>query len=211
LWVPTAVPTVVLAVLITVVLPPKQTLDNLGDWAFRLSPLLLAVLTIALLPRWRVAVVFPVLATVGFMGVLDTGLVLRILSFGAAPEDQQDAAFEGIYQFQLLLAAFVVLSGLLAFRMGGARSTAVLKAGVASVLIVISGLNDVTFWLTYDWPDGRPDRFGWASHIIVFVGGPPTAATAVVFMVVHFVLAAAVIVAPLGRLVDRALTEESAS
>lgn len=215
LWLLTGVPTVVLAAVITVVLPPKQTLENLADWAFRLSPLLLAVLTIALLPRWRLGVVFPVLATVGFMGVLDTGLVLRILAFGAAPKDEQDASFQGIYQFQLLMAAFVVLSGLLAYRMGGARTTSVLKAGVASVLVVISGLNDFTFWLTYDWPDGRPDRFSWASHIIVFVGGPPTVTTAVVFMAVHFVLAAAVVAAPLGRLVDRALdralSEETAS
>jgi hypothetical protein len=71
--------------------------------------------------------------------------------------------------------------------------------------VVVSGLNDLTFWLTYDWPDGRPSHLHWASHITVFVGGPPSVATAVVFLVVHLALAAAVMFLPLGRYVERAL------
>lgn len=205
LWLLPAATSATLAGLILVVLPPKQTLSDLVDWAFRLSPFVFGVLAVALLPRRRFGPVLFVLAVAFFMSVLDTGLVLRVLEFGAAPDDQQAAAFQPIYQWSLLTATFVVLFGLLAHRMGGARTTSVLKLGVASVLVVISGLNDLTFWLTYDWPDGRPTHLRWASHIAVFVGGPPSVATAVVFLAVHLVLAVAVLLVPLGRYVDDAL------
>jgi hypothetical protein len=89
LWLVPAVPAAVLTALILVVLPADQSLDNLAEWAFRLAPLVLAVL---------------------------------------------------------------------------------------------------------------------ASHIAVFVGGPPSVATAVVFLLVHLVLATAVLTVPLGRWIDRALS-----
>jgi hypothetical protein len=205
LWLLPGVPTAVLALLILVVLPPKQTLSNLADWAFRLSPFVLGVVTVALLPRWRFGPALLLMGPVFYMGFLDTGLVLRILRFGAVPDEQQGASFQAIYQWSLLTATFVVLFGLLAYRMAGARTTAVLKLGIASILVVVSGLNDLTFWLTYDWPDGRPSHLNWASHIAVFVGGPPSVATAVVFLVVHLALAIAVMFLPLGRYVERAL------
>ncbi len=205
LWLVPAVPAVALVGLIMVVLPPDQKLDNLAEWAFKLSPFVLAVLTVALLPRWRFGPALLVLAVIVYMGYLDTGMVLRILEFGDVPESEQQASFQSVYQFELFTATFVVLFGLLAYRVAGARTTSVLKFGVASILVVISGLNDFTFWLTNDWPNGRPAEFRWASHIIVFVGGPPSVATAVVFMVVHLALAGAIMALPLGRMVDRAL------
>lgn len=205
LWLVTAVPTAVLAALILVVLPPRQTLSNLGDWAFRLSPFVLGVVTVALLPRWRFGPVLLLLGPIFYMGFLDTGLVLRILRFGAVPDEQQASAFQGIYQWSLLTATFVVLFGLLAYRMAGAATTSVLKLGIASVLVVVSGLNDLTFWLTYDWPNGRPSHLNWASHIAVFVGGPPSVATAVVFLAIHLALAFGVMLLPLNRYVERAL------
>jgi hypothetical protein len=209
LWLVPAVPAVVLVGLIMVVLPPDQKLDNIAEWAFKLSPFVLAALTVALLPRWRFGPALLVLAVIVYMGYLDTGMVLRILDYGDVPEAEQQANFQNVYQFELFTATFVVLFGLLAYRFAGARTTSVLKLGVASILVVISGLNDLTFWLTYDWPDGRPPVLRWASHIIVFVGGPPSVATAVVFMVVHLVLAGVVIALPIGRAVDRALAAET--
>ena len=206
LWLVPAVPAVTLALLIMVIMPPEQTLQNVGDWAFRLSPFVFAVLTVSLLPRGRFGPALLVLGVVFYMGYLDTGMVLRILDLANAPDSEQDALFEHVYQFELLIATFIVLFGLFAYRMAGARTASVLKVGVASILVVISGLNDLTFWLTNDWPDGRPEVLRWASHIIVFVGGPPTVATAVVFLLVHLALAAAVLALPLGRIVDRAVS-----
>lgn len=196
LWVVTGLACAALAGLILIVLPPQQTLSNLADWAFRLSPFVLGVATVALLPRWRFGNALLVASVVFYLGFLDTGLVLRILRYGSAPND---AAFAAIYQWSLLTVTFVVLFGLLAYRMAGAATAQVLRVGAAAILVVISGLNDLTFWLTYDWPGGRPARLAWASHISVFVGGPPSVATAVVFTAVHLALAVAVLVLPLGR------------
>lgn len=208
LWLVPALPGALLAGLIMVVLPPDRTLDNLAEWAFRLSPFLLAVLAVSLLPRGRFSAALVVLAVVVYMSYVDTAFVLRILRYGQDRADGVTSTFQLVYQFELVVVTYTVLFGLLAFRLGGARTTTVLKTGVAAVLIVISGMNDLTFWVFYEWPEGRPTVFDWASHISVFVGGPPSVTTAVVFMTVHIVLAAVVVALPLGRWTDRALHQE---
>jgi hypothetical protein len=206
LWLVPAVPAVVLVLLVMVVMPPEQTLENVGDWAFRLSPFVLAVIAVSLLPKGRFGPALIVIGVVVYMGYLDTGMVLRILDLANAPDEEQQAVFEHVYQFELFVATFIVLFGLFAYRMAGARTVSVLKVGAASILVVVSGLNDLTFWLTNDWgADGRPAVLRWASHIIVFVGGPPSVVTAWVFLAVHLVLAGLVLALPLGRMVDRAL------
>lgn len=205
LWLVPAVPTAVLALLIMVVLPPEQTLGNVAEWAFRLSPFPLGVLTVALFPRVRMGPALIVLAVIGYMGYLDTEFVMRIQEYGR--ESDVDGSFTPIYQFELFITTFIVLFGLMAYRLGGARTVSVLKAGIASILVVVSGLNDLTFWaLNEVWAAGtRPTELKWASHIIVFLGGPPSVAAAFVFLAVHLVLAGIVLVLPLGRWVDDAL------
>ncbi|MFC4852548.1 hypothetical protein [Actinophytocola glycyrrhizae] len=200
LWLAAAVPAAVLAGLIMVVLPPDQTLDNLAEWLFKLSPFLFAVAAVAVFPRGRFGPALVVLGVLVYMGYLDTALILRILEYRA------DGQFSVVYQFQLFVVTYIVLFGLLAFRLGGARAATVLKVGAACVLIVISGLNDLGFWVMNDWgAAGRPSTLEWASHIIVFTGGPPSVPTAVVFLLIHFALAAAVLAAPVERWVDRRL------
>jgi hypothetical protein len=188
--------------------PPDRTLDDVPELLLRLSPLLLAVVAVALFPRTVAGPWLIGLAVVVFMGFVDTEMVLRILAYGEAPAAERDAAFDSVYQFELFTAAFVVLFALLALRLGGARTTTVLRTGLAAVLVVISGLNDLTFWATYSWPSGRPGEFAWASHMIVFVGGPPSVGVAVAFVVVHLLLAAAVLALPLGRWVDHAVGQQ---
>jgi hypothetical protein len=205
LWLVPAVPAAVITALVLVVLPPDQTLDDPAELVFKLSPFVLAVAAVALLPRLRVAPALLLLAVFFYMGYLDTELVLRIQQYGRVAAT--DGAFQPIYQFELLVTTFVVLFALLAFRLGGARTATVLKTGLAAVLVVISGLNDLTFWALNDvWSAGhRPPTLPWASHMIVFVGGPPSIPVAVTFMVVHLVLAALVASLPLERWVDRRL------
>ncbi|WP_424233473.1 hypothetical protein [Actinophytocola sp.] len=200
LWLAAAVPAAVLAGLIMVVLPPDQTLGNLGEWLFKLSPFLFAVLAVAVFPRGRFGPALVVAGVLVYMGYLDTALILRILEYRA------DGEFSVVYQFQLFVVTYIVLFGLLAFRLGGARTATVVKVGAAGVLIVISGLNDLGFWVMNDWgPDGRPSTLDWASHISVFTGGPPSVPVAVVFLLVHLALAAAVVMAPVERWTDRRL------
>ncbi|WP_116050980.1 hypothetical protein, partial [Amycolatopsis palatopharyngis] len=205
LWVLPAVPAAAITLLIMVVLPPDQTLDDLGEWAFKISPFVLAVLAVALFPQVRPGPALIVLAVVGYMSYLDTEFVMRIQTYGR--ESEAEGSFQPIYQFELFITTFIVLFALMAYRLGGARTTSVLKTGIAAVLVVVSGLNDLTFWALNDvWSAGvRPTELKWASHIIVFLGGPPTVLAAVIFMLVHLVLAALVLALPLGRWVDQSL------
>ncbi|SFB27729.1 hypothetical protein SAMN05216266_107190 [Amycolatopsis marina] len=205
LWVVPAIPAAAVTLLIMVVLPPDQTLDNLGEWAFKISPFVLAVLAVALFPRVRFGPALIVLAVIAYMAYLDTEFVMRIQTYGR--EADVEGSFQPIYQFELFITTFIVLFALMAYRLGGARTATVLKTGIAAVLIVVSGLNDLTFWALNDvWSAGsRPTELKWASHIIVFLGGPPTVLAAVIFMLVHLVLATAVLALPLGKWIDTAL------
>ncbi len=186
-----AVPAVVTALAIMVILPPDQTLDNVVDWAFKLCPFLFAVATVALFPRTKWGPALIVLAVFVYMSYLDTELVMRIQA----------------YQFEMFFVTFIVLFGLMAYRLGGGRTANLLKTGVAAILVVISGANDLTFWALNDvWSAGsKPTELKWASHMIVFLGGPPSVPAAVAFMVAHLALAAVVVALPVGRWVDRAL------
>jgi hypothetical protein len=200
LWLVAAVPAVVTTLLIMVVLPPDQTLDNVGDWAFKLCPFVFAVLTVSLFPRGRFGPALIVFAVFVYMSYLDTELVMRVQGFARSP----DQDFQPVYQFELFVTTFIVLFALLAYRLGGGRTANVLKVGVASILVVISGVNDLTFWALNDvWSAGtKPTELKWASHMIVFLGGPPSVAAAVVFMAVHLVLAVIVVALPVGRWVS---------
>lgn len=200
LWLVAAVPAVVTTLLIMVVLPPDQVLDNVGDWAFKLCPFVFAVLTVSLFPRGKFGPALIVFAVFGYMSYLDTELVMRVQGFARSP----DQDFQPVYQFELFVTTFIVLFALLAYRLGGGRTANVLKVGIASILVVISGVNDLTFWALNDvWSAGtKPTELKWASHMIVFLGGPPSVPAAVAFMAVHLVLAAIVVALPVGRWVS---------
>jgi hypothetical protein len=198
------------ALLIMVVLPPDRTVDNAGDVLFKVSPLILAVVAIAGFPQGaRLGLILLGTLVVGYMGVVDTLNIRHIFAYAEAAD--ADAAFPELYQFTIFVNAFTVLAVLFGYRLGGAPTDRVLKAGLAAVLVVISGLNDLTFYYSYDWPDGRPDRLGWASHIAVFVGGSPTVAVAIAFCAVHLGLAAVILALPVRRWLDKSPLSAEAS
>jgi hypothetical protein len=201
-WLVPAAAGAAVALLIMVVLPPDRTIDHVGEVLFKVSPLLLAVLAIAGFPQRPGLGLFLLGAlVVGYMGVVDTLNIMHVFAYAEAAD--QDAAFPELYQFTIFVNAFTVLAVLFGYRLGGAPTDRVLKAGVASVLVVISGLNDLTFYFSHDWGGPRPDRLGWASHIAVFVGGPPTPVVAIVFCLVHLALAGVVLALPVGRWIER--------
>ncbi|MEU8376517.1 hypothetical protein AB0C22_25820 [Micromonospora sp. NPDC048894] len=187
-----------LAALIMLVLPPDRTIDHLGEVLLKTAPLLCAVLAVAYFPQ-RPGLGLALLGVlfVGYMAVVDTLNVDHI--FGYAEAADQDAAFPRLYQWTIFLNAFTVLAVLFAYRLGGASAGRVLRAGLAAILVLISGLNDLSFYYTNDWDGPRPRVLHWASHITVFVGGPPTATVAIVFCAVHLLLAAVILALPLDR------------
>lgn len=199
LWLVPAVVGLVLTVLIMVVLPADRTVDNVGELLLRLSPLCAAVVAVALFPQGRWAPLLVAAGVLSYMGLVDTAYVLRTFEFVDSAVAGAEDGFARFYQFTLFVNAFTVLFALFAFRLGGASTARTFKAGVAGILIVISGLNDVTYWLLADWPDGRPARLEWASHIEVFIGHPPSVTEAVVFLVIHLALASGVLLLPWDR------------
>jgi hypothetical protein len=187
---------------IMVAMPADREINNVGEVLFKTTPLICAVLAVAFFPqRPGLGLALVGLLIVGYMGIVDTLNVHNI--FGYAESADQDAAFPKLYQWTIFVNAFTVLAVLFAYRMGGATAGRVLRAGLAGILVLISGLNDLTFYYTNDWAGPRPETLKWASHIAVFVGGPPSAAVAITFCAVHLVLAAVVLFLPLGRWVDR--------
>jgi len=184
-----------LTLVLMVVLPPDRTIDNPAEFLLRIAPVVFAVLAIGGFPqRPGPGLALLAVLVLGYMGVLDTLYVLRVL--GLADASDQAAAFPSFYQMAIFVNAFTILAVLLGYRLGGAPSGRVLRLGFASTLVLVSGLNDITFYYLYDWPEGRPERFTWASHITVFTGSPASPAVAIGFCAVHLLLAALVLALP---------------
>jgi hypothetical protein len=120
----------------------------------------------------------------------------------AAQADAGRTQFAAYYRFSIFVNAFVLLFGLFCFRLGGGNRAQSLKLGCAGILILLSGLNDLTMWAMYDWPGGtRPVTFDWASHVSVVVGHVPTLPDMLAFVGVHLALALAIVCLPLEHLV----------
>jgi hypothetical protein len=202
LWLAPAGLGAALTALIMFVLPADRTLHGFGDFALKISPLVLAVVTIALFPRraaW--AVVLPLASILVYMGYIDSAFFIQVDRLAdAALLNAAQAQFSDYYRFSIFANAFVVLSTVFAFRMGGASSARVLKLGICGILVLVSGLNDLTMWAMYDWPGGvRPDTFDWASHVSIFIGRDPRLINMLAWVGAHLVLMVAVVRLPLER------------
>jgi hypothetical protein len=202
LWLAPAALGAALTVLIMLVLPADRTLHGFGDFALKVSPLIFAVATIALFPRrpaWTVCL--PLVGVVVYLGFIDSAFFIQVDGLVQAAQMHADQTqFSAYYRFSIFANAFVVLLGVFAFRMGGASSAQVLKLGCAGILVLVSGLNDLTMWAMYDWPGGvRPETFEWASHVSIFLGRDPRLLDMVAFASVHLLLIVGLLRLPLER------------
>jgi hypothetical protein len=191
-----------LTALIMLVMPPDRTLHGFGDFLLNVSPLLLEVITIALFPTRRGwSIYLPVLGFVAYLGYIDSAFGIEVGRLvDAAQAHAEQAQFAQYYRFSLFVNAFVVLFGLFCFRMGGGSTARSLKLGVAGILLLISGLNDLTIWAMYEWPGGvRPDTFYWASHVSIFLGREAGLTDMLVFVAVHLALVVTMLRLPLER------------
>jgi hypothetical protein len=202
LWLAPAAIGAALGAVIMLVLPADRTLHGFGDFALKISPLLFAVLTIAFFPRrpmW--AVLLPLASIVVYMGYVDSAFFIRVDRLAdAAQQHAAQAQFSDYYRFSIFTNAFVVLAVVFAFRMGGASSARVLKLGCCGILVLVSGLNDLTMWAMYAWPGGvPPDTFEWASHVSIFLGRDAHLVDMLAFAAVHLALMLVVLRLPLER------------
>lgn len=201
LWMMPGAAGIAVAGLLMLALPPDRDIHDLGDFALKVSPLLLAVAAIALFPRDdRRAPWLLLLGLVFYMGYVDSASFVHVSALVDAAVDQRAAAqFPSYYRWSIFVNAFTVLLAVLAFRLGGASTARTLKLGGAGVLLLVSGLNDLTMWAMSDWPNGRPETFAWASHVAVFVGHAPRLSDMLLFVAVHLGLAGLLLTAPLER------------
>jgi hypothetical protein len=202
LWLLPAGAAALLTVLIMVVLPADRTLHTVWDFAFKISPMLFGVLAIAVFPRQRTWAPVAVLAgCVVFLGLIDSASFLQVSQLvDAANADAAQAQFATYYRFSTFVDAFVVLFGVLAYRLGGGSTESVLRLGLAATCLVVSGLNDLTMWAMYAWPNNvRPKTFDWASHVTIFIGRPPRLSDMLAFLVVHLCVATLLLLLPLPK------------
>lgn len=202
LWLVPAAAAAVMTAMVLFVLPPDRVLHNLADFVLKVSPVVFAVIAIALFPQSQKDIWAPLLVLVGsafFLGAIDSSSFIQVSQLvDAAQTDHAQAQFAVYYRFTTFVDAFVVLFGLLAYRLGGGSTRTVLRLGAASVLLLVSGLNDLTMWAMYAWPGGvRPDAFSWASHVAVFIGRTPLLSDMVYFVAIHLCLALGIVVVPL--------------
>jgi hypothetical protein len=201
LWTVPGVFGMAVAGLLMLVLPPDRTVHGLSDFVLKVSPLALAVVAIALFPRQDRRAPWPLLLGLLFyLGYVDSASFVHLSALVDAAVDQRwTAQFPSYYRWSIFVNAFTVLFALLAFRLGGASTSRTLKLGGVGVLLLLSGLNDLTMWAMADWPDGRPDTFSWASHVGVFVGREPRLPEMLLFLGVHLGLAGLLLAAPIDR------------
>lgn len=107
-----------------------------------------------------------------------------------------------LYYYVLTLTPFVILSLVLAYRLGGGPAGGVRRLAYAMLLLMLSGLEDLAFLTVNPHTDPKwtpiPEVWSWASHMTVFLGHPPTKYEAYGFIAVHVALAALVLFLP-GR------------
>lgn len=173
--------------------PQAKELTNVWTFFFYLVPFVLAVETVAAMrPDWlargRLREVTMLVVFLGFMIFLVPNL------FGQF--NLQD--FDRFYHWMMITAPYMIISLGLALRLGGAGAATVRRFGYAALILMVSGLED----LFYQIVNGLeiPDRWTWAQHMIVRLGGHvPSQSEAFVFIGVHVVLAVVVLTLPWHR------------
>lgn len=188
------------------VLSPDRVIDGIPEFLFKITPLVAAVLSIALFPRkatWSGWLL--ILGFIFYMGYIDSAYFLQISRLiDAAINNTYKDQFPAFYTFNLFVNAFTILLALFAYRLGGANAARVIKLGLSSILVIISGLNDLTMWVMYPWPDGqRPFDFTWASHVAIFIGRTPNLYHMLAFLAVHLILIGLIMWMPLEKWLDQ--------
>jgi hypothetical protein len=172
-----------------VALPGGRTLDNLWQLLAYLVPFVFATETIAALQpawfaRWRLAE----LAGVASFAVVFCVFVPKMFDRVLAND------FDGFYSLMRILAPLLILIIVLPYRLFGARPAVVRRVAYASMLLMLSGIEDLLFWVWRGEP--VPARWDWADHITVVLGHEASRTEAYLFIAVDLLAAVAVLVWP---------------
>lgn len=187
-------------------LPPDRVIDGILEFLFKITPLVTAVFAIALFPKkgnWIGALL--VLGFIFYMGYIDSAYFIQINNLiDAAIADTYQQQFPTFYTFTIFVNSFTILLAIFAYRLGGAGSARVIKVGLSGILIMISGLNDLSMWVMAPWPNGeRPFVFTWASHVAIFIGRDPNLYHMLAFLGVHLLLIGIIFWLPLEKWINQ--------
>jgi hypothetical protein len=202
LWIVPAIIGAGLTGLTLFVLPPDRVLNGIPEFLFKILPLVMAVFAIALFPnQGHRSGGLLVLAFIFYMGYIDSVYFIQIGNLiDAAVADTYQEQFPSFYTFHIFVNAFTILLAMFAYRLGGATPVRVIKLGLAGILVMISGLNDLSMWVLNPWPNGeRPFVFSWASHVAIFIGRDPNLYHMLAFLGVHLALIGIILWAPVER------------
>lgn len=164
--------------------------ENLGSFLFALVPFVLAAEAVAVFPRsWaRIWFVPGLLATLAFAVMMG---IFAPTMFGRFVEED----FDGFYALMRIVMPFFILTVVMALRLGGGSGGQVRRTAYASLLVMLSGLEDLMFQVWAGNP--IPDQWDWAEHMTVRLGHVASQTEAFVFIGVHLVVALLVLLVPL--------------
>jgi hypothetical protein len=178
--------TLAAGVLLVALAPDGKQLDSLWLFLAYLVPFVLAAETIAALdPRWLQRWRLPEVVGVLTFAAVFCGFVPRMFDRVIAED------FDGFYALVRVLAPLLILAFALHQRLGGAAAATVRRISYASILVMLSGLEDLMFWVWRGQP--VPQRWDWADHMTVRLGHVASRTEAFVFIAVHLAAAVAVL------------------
>lgn len=187
---------VVLTVTVLLTVPHGRGVSSLWVMLLMLSPFAAATVAIGWLDvawaqRLRLHLILPPACFLAFFCYF----VPRQFYFGGLGDD-----FDGLYFTTLMLVPFVILSLVLCLRLGGARTSVVVRLAVAMLLLQLSGIEDLAFLTVNDLSGTAfspiPEVWTWADHMAVRLGHYPTRTEAFAFIAVHVALAVTVVALP---------------
>lgn len=185
--------TVATAAVVALTGPAGPQLDSVWWLLAHLVPFVLATETIvALRPEWFARWRLAELAAVASFALVFCVFVPKMFDRVLADD------FDGFYGLMRTLAPLLILTIVLPYRLGGGRAGAVRRMSYASLLLMLSGIEDLLFWVWRDAP--IPARWDWAGHMTVVLGHVASRTEAYAFIGVHLAAALAVLVAPVGLL-----------
>lgn len=177
-------------------MPHEREVKSLSVFVFKLLPFFAAAISISLLDldlvrRLRLQLIAIAICFLMFF----IGYVPKLF-FDVIVGDGSN-----VYYMTLVIVPVVILSLTLAYRLGGASTGNCLRLSIVLLLLMLSGIEDVSFFLVnHHEPGGAfnpiPEVLDWISHIKVRIGHYPTFNEVIIFMIVHLILAGLVMFLP---------------
>jgi len=184
-------------------MPHSRDIESLWVLLFKLTPFVAASVAIAWLDLpWAHRLRLPLILPPACFLVIFGYFIPKIFFYANLGAD-----FNQLYYTVLIMVPFIILSLVLAVRLGGARTGTVLRLAAAMILLQLSGIEDLAFLTVNDLSGTEyatiPEVWTWADHMTVRLGHPPSKQEAYAFIGVHLFAAVLVLAVP-GRLVRAA-------